>query len=380
MLGNYFRELLEKHNRVIIPDFGAFLVKDTGDDRSINNTSFSPFLRYNDGLVEAFLSEKEGLTKADATLKVKEYVDSLKLQLEKGAQVELPKLGYFYQDARGNVQFQLELTNSTSVIKENRKNTVDIVDAKSVVVSRPEEKEETKPVINTEASAVTPAKFEEVKKPEPSAAEEPKQPTKTPIKPIPTVKKGKVTPIPPKQKEELKPQKSESIHTTMAKPTNKKSTNSKGRKGYWLLITGLIVMLLLVIWQYDTIVSIFSSTQQSKAIVDTFKSADSTTALIAKANRDTVTVTSELPGPKYVKPIIDIPENIFLVVVGSFTIKENATNQLKKLTEQGYQPIIIVRKNEIYSVVISGHKTKDEAKLSLQGYMKKNGEGWILSR
>ncbi len=103
MLGNYFRELLEKHNRVIIPDFGAFLVKDTGDIRSLANISFSPFLRYNDGLVEAFLSEKDGLTKAEATNQVKEYVDSLKAQLDKGVQVELPKLGYFYKDAVAHI-------------------------------------------------------------------------------------------------------------------------------------------------------------------------------------------------------------------------------------------------------------------------------------
>lgn len=373
MLGNYFRELLEKHNRVIIPDFGAFLVKDTGDTRSIANTSFSPFLRYNDGLMEAFVAEKQDLTKAEATNKVKEYVDSLKEQLGKGVQVELPNLGYFYQDSRGTIQFQLDLTGSglTPTIKEEAKTTItEPIHKENAPI---EEKVEPK----QEDEVITPVETPSVSVTVETPQKEKEQPPKQKV----IEKKATVKASSSMKKTEIKASKSVPTPTPMAQTTTKKSSSSKSGKNYWLLIVGLILILLALIWQYDNIVTVFNNNEPSKAKTDTTPAiADSLSTDTTKSKMDTSVATTKQSAPVYVKPIIDKPENKFLVVVGTFTSKQNAQTQLEKLTKQGYQPIIIVRSNGMHSVVISGHTTKEEAKLSLTSYNKKNGDGWIMTR
>lgn len=376
MLGNYFRELLEKHNRVIIPDFGAFLVKDTGDIRSLANISFSPFLRYNDGLVEAFLSEKDGLTKAEATNQVKEYVDSLKAQLDKGIQVELLKLGYFYKDGRGTIQFQLDLTGE-SPLPDTKDDVVPLVRNEQNQAKATSTPEKPEPVQDAPKSS---EKKEAEVVVEPNVSVEKQNELKLPSKPATTEKKTKVKVASPIKKEEKETPVSKPIDQPMAQTVNKKSSSSKSGKGYWLLITSLIILLVVIIWQYDNIVRVFNSSHSEKVAINNTLAVDSLSADSIKVNNDSITVTKTTAAPVYVKPVIDKPENKFLVVVGSFTNKANAESQLKKLTDQGYQPIIILRNNGLHSVVISGHTTKEEAQLSLESYTKKNGEGWIMSR
>ena len=172
MLENYFKELLEKHNRVIIPDFGAFLVKDTGDDRNISNTTFSPFLRYNDGLVENFLSEKEQLTKSDASIKVREYVEQLKSRVESGEKVLLPGLGYFSQDTRGAIQFTVDILGDTPIPStkskpadkpiEQSKEKENLVPIKEQPIVEKQEKQVTKKTV----AKVSPTKRKPKKEPE----------------------------------------------------------------------------------------------------------------------------------------------------------------------------------------------------------------------
>lgn len=383
MLSNYFRELLEKHNRVIIPDFGAFLVKDTGDIRSLANISFSPFLRYNDGLVEAFLAEKDGLTKAEATKQVKDYVDLLKAELEKGTQVNLLKLGYFYMDSRGTIQFQLNLnegSNSPTINKGVETSTI-VEKVQEKIEPTPEIKN-PEPIISSpiisikeETIAAIPAEEKKITPIEPPKVSKqlPKQVLKT--------SKTKTSAAPQPNKEEKNVAISNSTTNSMGKSENKSRTSGKSGKGYWVLITSLIILLIVIIWQYDNIVKVFDNNSKAKTAANsTSIVSDSLSTKSINDTKDSISVSEKPSGPVYVKPVIDKPENKFLVIVGSFTNKENAETQLKKLIDQGYQPIIIVRSNGMHSIVISGHTTKEEAKLSLDSYKNKNGEGWIMSR
>ncbi len=382
MLSNYFRELLEKHNRVIIPDFGAFLVKDTGDIRSLANISFSPFLRYNDGLVEAFLAEKDGLTKAEATKQVKDYVDLLKVELEKGTQVNLLKLGYFYMDSRGTIQFQLDLNEGSNSPTINKG-----IETSTIVEKVQEKTEPTPEIKNPEpiiSSPIIPEKKEPVVIPAPEIKNIPIEPPKV-SKQLPKqvlkTSKTKTSAAPQPNKEEKNAAISNSTTNSMGKSENKSKTSGKSGKGYWVLITSLIILLIVIIWQYDNIVKVFDNNSKAKTAANsTSIVSDSLSTKGINDTKDSISVSEKPSGPVYVKPIIDKPENKFLVIVGSFTNKENAETQLKKLIDQGYQPIIIVRSNGMHSIVISGHTTKEEAKLSLESYIKKNGEGWIMSR
>lgn len=105
MINSYLRELVQNNRRVIIPDFGAFLQKDKAATTLENSLTFSPFLRFNDGLLEDYLVEKEHLTKEVASAKVRQYVQEIKQTIANQRPYYVDDLGAFFEDERGSVQF-----------------------------------------------------------------------------------------------------------------------------------------------------------------------------------------------------------------------------------------------------------------------------------
>ncbi len=105
MINIYLRELVQSNHRVIIPDLGAFLKKDKAANSLESSVTFSPFLRFNDGLVENYLVEKEHITEKEASLEVRRYVQSIKQTIAVHQFYYVTDLGAFYEDERGSVQF-----------------------------------------------------------------------------------------------------------------------------------------------------------------------------------------------------------------------------------------------------------------------------------
>ena len=104
MFEEHLYKLLQAHSRVIIPELGAFLRKDK-TDTSEGTLIFSPFLRFNDGLIEEFLTEKEKISKSQASKMVQDFVHKVKDATEKQQTFAVKKMGTFYSDARGTIQF-----------------------------------------------------------------------------------------------------------------------------------------------------------------------------------------------------------------------------------------------------------------------------------
>ena len=84
MIEKYIQELLKDNNRVILPDFGAFLVRATSKHKDSNDLAlklpdvyFSPFLKFNDELLVKFVIEKEKITKEEAMIKIKAFIISI---------------------------------------------------------------------------------------------------------------------------------------------------------------------------------------------------------------------------------------------------------------------------------------------------------------
>jgi hypothetical protein len=104
MFEDYLYKLVQTHNRVIVPQLGAFLKKDRTDTAE-GTLVFSPFLRFNDGLIENFLVNTEKFSKEDAVKTVQDFVKKVKEAVGKQETVEVKKMGAFYLDARGAIQF-----------------------------------------------------------------------------------------------------------------------------------------------------------------------------------------------------------------------------------------------------------------------------------
>jgi len=117
MINNYLRELVQNNRRVIIPDFGAFLKKDKDTAKSDDFVTFSPFLRFNDGLLEGYLAEKKNITKEEASATVRRYVQEIKQTIAKQRPYYVDDLGAFYEDERGSVQFLYAETEKEALSK-----------------------------------------------------------------------------------------------------------------------------------------------------------------------------------------------------------------------------------------------------------------------
>ena len=106
----YILELIRSNNRVIIPNFGAFIVaKEKGFTILFNN-----FLSFNDGLLVEHVISKEGIDKLDATDRVNKFVERINKTLDTTGSYELKDLGVFTKDSTGILRFtQGEELNKT---------------------------------------------------------------------------------------------------------------------------------------------------------------------------------------------------------------------------------------------------------------------------
>jgi nucleoid DNA-binding protein len=99
---NYLLELIRHHNRIIIPDFGAFIVsREKGQTILFNN-----FLSFNDGLLITHICESEGVDSDQASDQIKSYVKQIKSSLDDSGAFTINGIGTFSRDQEGILRFQ----------------------------------------------------------------------------------------------------------------------------------------------------------------------------------------------------------------------------------------------------------------------------------
>ena len=97
----YILELIRNNNRVIIPNFGAFIVaKEKGFTILFNN-----FLSFNDGLLVEHVMTKEDVDKLEATDRINKFVERINKTLDTTGNYKLEGLGVFTKDSTGILRF-----------------------------------------------------------------------------------------------------------------------------------------------------------------------------------------------------------------------------------------------------------------------------------
>jgi len=128
-------ELIHQNSRIILPEFGAFLVKDSREKGfNPSNVSFSPFLRYNDGMLEVFVAKTKGISKEDAAKEVRGFVEGIKNELLEKGSFEIEGLGWLKRDQRGSLSFSLNRSgdNINASEKESTETINNIPDVEKV--------------------------------------------------------------------------------------------------------------------------------------------------------------------------------------------------------------------------------------------------------
>ncbi len=112
MKPEYIYELLREHSRVIIPNFGAFMLKEkykaTEDGRALMQISFNDFLKFNDGLLIDHVAIRDGIDKSAAESRIKEFISKVQYQLINQGSYKLESIGELYKDEKGLLKFRQE--------------------------------------------------------------------------------------------------------------------------------------------------------------------------------------------------------------------------------------------------------------------------------
>lgn len=97
----YILNLLKENNRVIIPDFGAFIIR----QQNPPEIAFNGLLTFNDGILTEYVSKEAGISYLEAAVKVSDYTEKLKTDLHQHNRLTFNEIGWIWTDDSGEMQF-----------------------------------------------------------------------------------------------------------------------------------------------------------------------------------------------------------------------------------------------------------------------------------
>ncbi len=387
MISTYIQELLATNNRVIVPNYGAFLVRATSKSKDattleekLKDIYFSPFLKFNDELLEKYIIKKDSITKEEASQKINEFIDEVKKELEQEKPYEIKGFGSFTSDKQGKVQF-ITVASTELVAK-----------VKATKAKAPEKKaEETK-----KAPAAKKTKAAEPKKEEKVDAKTEKVEAKPKAA---EVKKEVVEPKKDTKLKEFKPEKEVAptkAAETKAAPAQAKSiySNKKEKKPVnkglvWAIAIGLPLAAIFIwaVLNFNTVKKVFvkekAKTEKvavKKKPVTTKKQATKPKTKETKTEAEAKTETKTAATTK--KSVVKkpaVPQKKYYIIAGSFKNEKYAISYMNKLKAEGYNAEKLSERNGMYAVSFNSFADKRKAIAEYKFIAQEKGlQAWIL--
>ncbi len=121
MIEKHILRLLEKNNRVIIPDFGAFL-KGSGSSKNI---FFNEFIKVDDGLLINSIIENEKLSRNDVSQEIAEFIEKVNTELSNKQKSVIEGFGVLFKDEKDIIKFEIDEKVIIPVNPEKKLKTVE---------------------------------------------------------------------------------------------------------------------------------------------------------------------------------------------------------------------------------------------------------------
>lgn len=111
---NHIRELLFEQDCVVIPDFGGFVTnfdcaKVDKSEEYIKPAqkwlAFNGLLKNDDGLLSNYIAKNEGITRDEASLKIKSFVETAKKGIRFDQRFDITGVGTFTENEESKIQF-----------------------------------------------------------------------------------------------------------------------------------------------------------------------------------------------------------------------------------------------------------------------------------
>lgn len=314
---NHIKELLFEQDCVVIPDFGGFITNfdaakiNTADQTMIPPRkwlAFNGLLKNDDGLLSNYIAQNEGISREEAVQRIKSFVEDAKKIIRFDQSYHIDEVGTFSQNEEGKLQFHpTEFSNfyAESFGLENVKLHKPVV---SPIVS------EIKPKVQVTSSHTIQQVF---------STNDRKKIAAEVIQEYPMLKNA----IPRKRNQLLK------------------------------FMAGMVGASLLVafIFMYENpklSLSTFNPFEFSQEQNDTPKPSIEQVVSNTPEVLEQAVVIHKNDNPSLSTPVATEPkaekenEDHFLVIVGSFGLRENADNQLKELQKNGFEEASIIEPNK----------------------------------
>ncbi len=392
MIATYIQELLATNNRVIVPNFGAFLVRATSKSKDANTLEeklkdvyFSPFLKFNDELLEKYIIKKESVTKEQAAEKIIQFIEEVKKELEQEKPYNIKNFGKFEADKQGKVQF-ITIAKETPTEKETKEtpkttttrktSTTKKTTATKEPVAKAEEKKTDKSASKPEEKP----KVEETKKEPVKAAETKKEIVLEEFK----EEKKEIPPVAPKKEPVKQAAQTKPIYSykKQKKPVNKGLV--------WAIAIGVPVAAIFIwaLLNINTIKKVFNKeraktekiaqkkTTQEKAATDK-KEEQVKKETPAKDVKKETTAKTEPKKQETKKP--SPPQKKYYIIAGSFKNEKYAIAYMNKLKAEGYNAEKLSERNGMYAVSYNSFADKRKAIAEYKFLSQEKGlEAWIL--
>jgi nucleoid DNA-binding protein len=330
----HITELIKNNVRVVLPDLGAFIVKQRKPLRII----FNEFLKYNDGLLIEYVAKMENKNKNEVGKEISEYVGQLKEKLNNNEKIVFKDFGVLSKDPAGNIGFELDTETVLLASGTPEPEAPEKTEPKKAAPQKTKEavaKQEKKEEVHLEKTEEK--KTEKAPAPPPSvtATQQNKQTTTT----------AKPTPSPYSSRYMKDP-----------------DSNEKKRAMLWLA-AALLAIIIIVLTIYIN--------RSSKEDADELVSKPDEEVTIPETTDDVQAIEEE--------PIMDpqITENLqtvskpssgkkYYIIAGCFKVPGNADNYVAELRQKGYQAEKLGVFNGYHVVSFNSFTNRSEAVSQLQ--------------
>lgn len=409
MTSSDLAQLIAAHSRLILPNLGAFLHKDTADEKfSPYNITFSPFLKYNDGKLEDYLSKTKGISKEESFKQVHALVSSIKQQLESSGKYPIPGLGQLVRDSQGAITFVVD--SSVNNVTEETGIPEKISDAVVMDEGNTSEKGigtggnkslQDKPSNNKSTSekhsnAINNLDAEQ-KSDDETGQNALTSTFKAPDNELENTWKQKIF------TNEVIPDRPDKDIPKMVKKRNSRRRN-KLLPPFLFIITSLVVIFIIALvirhialspnYNYadEEVAPEGDFTQGTPNIETSPKPKDKIDAKydslvdLAKKKEGNPTSSELSIEDKIEQEVIENykandskPTGKYYLIVGSYKNAENAQNMASMLKAKGYKSSVVLRPNGISCVAIGAYSSDDQAQKAKLSFVKQFPGIWVLN-
>ena len=353
MISKYIKELIPGNSRIIIPEFGAFMIQDTPTGKVI---SFNDFLKFNDSVLLNKIITTEKVDPTQGKESIKAYIAEIEAAFKAGERFAVEGVGYLEKDSQNNINF-VQDENAKASLEKTKK------PAQPKTEAKPADAKPAQPKVETAPS-------------KPLVAAAPTQPTSTVVTPKVEVKNqpAQEKKAPVQSQPASATTKNQTSYTNYTNNRMEIKTKNKTLTTVLIIVAGLVIVGVLVWAIIDFMLPRFRTAREPEvpAVVE-----EPVPAVDSTAFADTLQVVEE-PEPVIVSEPVDPNSMHYHLIAGSFQVESNAIRFQQDMQSRGYNAVILTRNTGYHYVSIKQFETRSEAIAEWRNMTIENPNLWIL--